>query len=124
VEVDYTTRITTVTFNSDQLQFLKVDIEALKEELKIDAKQFRYDYGPKVTVSFNGVKSSFYAGQGGQGGDSSSDGSGSPNGQGGDGSGQSNPYAIFQPPTLQDFRSRQTGQGLQNWAHSGNSGGK
>lgn len=60
-EIDYETRITTVTFNSDQLQFLKVDIEAMKEELKIEAQQFNRDYGPRVTISFNGVESTFYA---------------------------------------------------------------
>lgn len=60
VEIDYENRITTLTWNSDQLQFLKVDVEFLKEKLKIDAKQFRHDYGPAVTVSMNGVGSTFY----------------------------------------------------------------
>jgi hypothetical protein len=110
VELDYESRITTCTFNSDQLQFLKVDPEALKEELKIDAQQFRRDYGPQVTLSFNGVKSTFFVGGGGTGNQDSTD---NPNASGP----TPNPFDIFQAPTVQDFRSKQTGQGLQNWAH-------
>jgi len=68
VEIDYETRITTLTWNSDQLQFLKVDIEFLKEQLKIDAKQFKKDYGPSVTISMNGVGSTFFMGHGGDSG--------------------------------------------------------
>ena len=65
VEIDYESRITTLTWNSDQLQFLKVDIEFLKEQLKIDAKQFRRDYGPAITINTNGVGSTFYMRSGG-----------------------------------------------------------
>ena len=62
VEIDYSApRQTTLTFNSDMLQFLKSDPETMKEELKIKAEQFRRDYGPAVTVSINGVRSTFYA---------------------------------------------------------------
>ncbi len=60
VEIDYEQRITTLTWNSDQLQFLKVDPEYLKQQLKIDAKQFRRDYGPSITINTNGVGSTFY----------------------------------------------------------------
>lgn len=62
VEYDYSEQSTTLVLNGDQMEFMGVDVEQLKTQLKIDAKQWRVDTGPMVTLDFGGGSSSFFVG--------------------------------------------------------------